>query len=229
MKQRVGAGLAVVWLSAAPAAGQPGASGGEWRSYAGDLQGTRYASLDEITADNFHTLERAWRWRSVDAHLPVDDGAGVAMAPAATVFDRLEAADPDRWVTRPSIARLSATPVMADGRLYLATPLYQAAAVDARTGETVWVYNPRVYEQGSPPLPAPWNHRGVAYWEAGGEARVIWGTGDGRLTAVDAATGLPAADFGADGRVSLEAGLPRARDNPEPAAAAVPLAAPRGG
>ena len=141
-------------------------------------------------------------------------GRGVALAPAATVFDRLEAADPDRWVTRPSIARLSATPVMAGGRLYLATPIYQAAAVDARTGETAWVHNPRVYEQGSPPLPAPWNHRGVAYWEGGGEAHVIWGTGDGRLTAVDAATGLPAADFGEDGGVSLEAGLPRARENP---------------
>jgi len=213
MKRRAAVALAVVCLSAAAAAGQPGGDW-EWRSYAADPQGTRYAPLDQIDADNFDTLELAWRWRSADARLPVESGSGVALAPAATVFDRLEAADPDRWVTRPSIARLSATPVMAGGRLYLATPIYQAAAVDARTGETVWVYNPRVYEQGSPPLPAPWNHRGVAYWEAGGEAHVIWGTGDGRLTAVDAATGLPAAGFGDDGGVSLEAGLPRARENP---------------
>ena len=117
-------------------------------------------------------------------------------------------------MTRPGIARLSATPLMVDGVLYLATPLYQAAAIDARTGETLWVHNPRVYESGSPPLPSPWNHRGVAYWEDREDARIIWGTGDGHLTAVDARTGLLAADFGDNGRVSLEEGIPRARENP---------------
>ena len=40
----------------------------------------------------------------------------------------------------------------------------------AQTGETLWVYNPRVCEAGNPPLPSPWNHRGVAYWEGGDEA-----------------------------------------------------------
>ncbi len=203
------AGLAVVSVAA-----QHGAPDGEWRTYAGDVWGTRYAPLDQITGDNFGDLELAWRWRSADTHLPYDDGRGVSWLAAETLFDRLEAADPDLWQTRPSIGRLSATPLMVDGVLYLATPLYQAAAVDARTGETRWVYNPRVYEQGSPPLPAPWNHRGVAYWERDGVARIIWGTGDGYLTAVDAKTGLLATDFGDAGRVSLEDGLPRARENP---------------
>ena len=133
---------------------------------------------------------------------------------AETLFDRLEAQAPDRWVTRPAIGRLSATPLMAGGVLYLVTPLYQAAAIDARTGETLWIHNPRVYEEGSPPLPAPWNHRGAAWWERDGEARIVWGTGDGWLTAVDAASGLPAEGFGDRGRVSLEDGLPRARENP---------------
>ena len=202
--------LAVLWLSTLPVIpveAQQGATDG-------DAWGTKYAPFDQINGDNFGDLEVAWRWRSADTHLPYESEQGVSLVEAETLFDLLEAADPDRWVTRPSIGRLSATPLMVDGVLYLATPLYQAAAIDARTGETLWVHNPRVYESGSPPLPAPWNHRGVAYWEEGDDARIIWGTGDGALTAVDARTGLLATEFGHNGRVDLEDGLPRARDNP---------------
>ena len=210
------AAVLVVCLSIAPVAAQSGAADGEWRTYGGDAWSTRYAPLDQIDGDNFGRLKLAWRWRTADALLPYADEDGVALVPAETVFDRLEAANADLWVTRPGIGRLSATPLMAGGVLYLATPLYQAAAVDARTGETLWVYNPRVYEAGSPPLPSPWNHRGVAYWESGDgqDARVLWGTGDGYLTAVDARTGLPAEGFGRGGRASLEAAIPRARENP---------------
>ncbi|MYD88652.1 MAG: PQQ-binding-like beta-propeller repeat protein [Acidobacteria bacterium] len=209
----VGAFLAT-WLAAHPTGAQQGATGGEWRSYAADAWGTKYSPLDQIDGDNFGDLELAWRWRTADSHLPVENEHGVSLVAAETVFEHLEAGNPDFWVTRPGIARLSATPLMVDGVLYLATPLYQAAAIDARTGETLWVHNPRVYESGSPPLPSPWNHRGVAYWEDGDTARIIWGTGDGYLTAVDARTGLLAADFGDNGRISLEEGIPRARDNP---------------
>ena len=57
----------------------------------------------------------------------------------------------------------------------------------------------------------------MAYWETGGEARIVWGTGDGYLVAVDAKTGLPAGEFGDNGRVDLTENLPRAtrgqRDN----------------
>ena len=109
----------------------------------------------------------------------------------------------------PRISRLIATPLMADGILYLSTPLYRAVAIDARAGETLWVYDPRAYESGTP-AEVPWSHRGVAYWEQDGDARIVWATGDGYLIAVDAKTGLPAADFGEDGRVDLTVGLPRA-------------------
>ena len=208
--------LAAACLTAVPAVAQQGAEEGEWPSYAADAWGTKYAPLDQITGENFGDLQLAWRWRSADTHLPHEDEHGISLVPAGTLFDRLEAANPDLWQTRPTISRLSATPLMADGVLYLATPLYQAAAIDARTGETLWIHNPRVYEAGSPPLPMPWNHRGVAYWEdpSTGSARIIWGTGDGYLTAVDARTGILASDFGSGGRISLEAGIPRARENP---------------
>ena len=59
---------------------------------------------------------------------------------------------------------------MVDGVLFLSTPLYQAAAIDARTGETLWVYDPKAYESGTPAV-IPWRHRGVAYWSNDGNAR----------------------------------------------------------
>ena len=154
--------VVVVAVLCGRAASLDGTTNGEWRSYAGDVWGTKYAALDQITSENFSDLEVAWRWQTADALLPYSSGDGVMWLDANTVFDRLEQNDPGLWVTRPGIGRLSATPLMVDGVLYLSTPLYQAAAIDARSGETLWVYNPRVYEQGSPPLPSPWNHRGVA-------------------------------------------------------------------
>ena len=205
--------LLVVCADGGAVSGQ-GTTTGEWHSYSADLYGTKYSPLEQINADNFSKLEMAWRWRSADSHLPYEQESGLSEIQAEALFDRLESERPGRWVTRPSIGRLSATPLMANGVLYLVTPLYQAAAVDARTGETLWIHNPRVYEEGSPPLPAPWNHRGAAYWAKGEEARIVWGTGDGFLTAVDATTGFLAEEFGTGGRASLEEGLPRARANP---------------
>ena len=193
------AALAVVVALPATTDAQ-GTAGGEWHSYSADLRGTKYSPLVQITAGNFSELEVAWRWRTADSHLPYEREQGISQVPAEILFDLLEAEDPDRWVTRPSIGRLSATPLMVDGVLYLVTPLYQGAAIDAETGETLWLHNPRVYEEGSPPLPAPWNHRGAAYWENGDDARIVWGTGDGFLTAVDAKTGCwlePSATVGA--------------------------------
>jgi len=199
-----------------PALAQPGAIGGEWRSYAADTFGSKYSAVDQINAENFTDLEIAWQWQTADSHLIYESEYGISLVPAQTLFDLLEAEEPGRWVTPPTFRRLVATPLMVDGVLYLSTPLYQAAAIDAATGETLWVHDPRMYEAGTP-APTPWAHRGVAYWSNGDETRIVWGTGDGHLVAVDAGTGLPAADFGDNGKVDLAENLPRAtrgqRDN----------------
>ena len=210
----IGGALAVLGLLAAPAAAQHGATNGEWRSYGADIGSTKYSPLDQITEENFEDLEIAWRWRSVDTHLARSDGGGTWLAPARELFEVLAREEPDRWETelyspRPGTSLLIATPLMVDGVLYLSTPLYQAAAVDARTGETLWSFDPKAYESGTPAV-IPWRHRGVAYWEDGDEARIVWATGDGYLIAVDAQTGRPAADFGDGGRIDLMQGIPRA-------------------
>ena len=101
---------------------------------------------------------------------------------------------------------------MVEGVLYLSTPLGQAVAIDAGTGDTLWVYDPKSYTGAAyPHAPLiPFNSRGVAYWTDGQEARILWGTSDGYLYAVDARTGEPCLDFGMNGRVDLMDGVPRA-------------------
>ena len=177
-------------LAAEPAAAQYGAVDGEWRSYAGDNGSTKYSPLDQIDAGNFNDLRIAWRWQSVDGN--VDLGS-------------LPRRSDDRPI---SIRGLQATPLMIDGVLYLTTALYQAAAVDAGTGETVWVHDPRAYEGGDPTH--AYRSRGLAYWSDGDDARIFWGTSEAYLIAVDARTGEPVRDFGNNGRVDLMEGLPRA-------------------
>ncbi len=39
-------------------------TGGEWRTYGGDLGNTRYSALDQINASNFNKLQIAWRLRT---------------------------------------------------------------------------------------------------------------------------------------------------------------------
>src|SRR5258708_37950983 len=52
-------------------------------------------------------------------------------------------------------------------------------------------------------------HRGVAYWQSktGEDRRILYGTFDGRLIALDAKTGKPCREFGKDGTVDLHAGI----------------------
>ena len=129
--------VVVLGLLPAETSAQQGATDGEWRNYAGDTWGTKYSPLDQITIENFSDLELAWTWETVDSHLMRSDDGGASLVPSSVVFDLLEAEDPDRWVTRPRISRLAATPLMVGGVLYVSTPLYQAAAIDARTGRTL--------------------------------------------------------------------------------------------
>ena len=97
---------------------------------------------------------------------------------------------------------------MVDGVLYLSTAMYQVAAIDAGTGETLWVHDPEVYRGGEPTH--GYGSRGVAYWTDGDDERIFWGTSEGYLHAVNARTGDPVPDFGDNGRVDLTEGIPRA-------------------
>ena len=100
---------------------------------------------------------------------------------------------------------------MVGGVLYFNTPLSQGVAVDATTGTTRWVFNPKSYEEGTTTMTGTWKQRGVAYWTDGGsDERIFWGTGNGYLVCVHAQTGQPCLDFGDDGMIDAMVGLPRA-------------------
>ena len=220
------AGSLVVGLSAGNAGAQTGSSSGpwqtygtengEWRSYAGDVRGTKYSPLDQIDAANFTLLELQWEWTSVDNYLSrtMPDG-GEWTAPLDVIVESLEVDTPNlyRDGQSPNPSRLQATPLMVGGVLYFTTPLAQGVALDATTGETIWVYNPKTYEEGSPSMTNPWTGRGVAYWTDGeGDERIFWGTGSGHLVCVQATSGRPCPDFGPDGTGMVDAmvGVPRA-------------------
>src|SRR5205085_1769400 len=49
-------------------------------------------------------------------------------------------------------------------------------------------------------------NRGVAYWENGSDRRILYGTYDARLIALDARTGKPYLDFGDNGAINLRVG-----------------------
>ena len=197
----------------APVSAQDAAKDGEWRSYGSDVESSKYSPLDQIDRNNFTDLEVAWRWKSVDAFLSktTPDG-GEWWSSVSNIVEQLEKETPNLYRDRhsPNISGMLATPLMVGGVLYLNTALSQGAAVDAHTGVTVWVYNPRSYEEGTTSMTGTWRQKGVAYWTDGTEERIFWGTGNGYLICVEAKTSHPCANFGDRGRIDLTVGLPRA-------------------
>ena len=78
-----------------------------------------------------------------------------------------------------------ATPLVVDGRIFVTTPWSKVYAFDARTGQQLWKYDPKVPGQYAVKLCCGIVNRGAGYWKG----KVIWGTLDGRLVAVDARSG----------------------------------------
>jgi quinoprotein glucose dehydrogenase len=164
-------------------------SQGEWPAYAGTYASARYSPLTQIDKDNAKNLRVAWRWKSPD------------MA--------IKEANPKIGPTRAN----ESTPLMVGGVLYTSTTLSQVAAIDAATGETKWVFDPKVYENGlGIPANDGWLHRGVAYWRSGDDERIVMLTAFAQMIALDAKTGKPIPGFGTDGRVDLTQNLRRPVD-----------------
>lgn len=78
-------------------------------------------------------------------------------------------------------------PLAIDGILYFPVGHSIIHAIDAATGKLLWTYNPEVGEVAGEKLRLGWGARGIAYWRG----RIITGTQDGRLIAIDAHSGKP--------------------------------------
>jgi len=157
---------------------QYGAKNGEWRFYGGGAGTTKYSALDQIDAGNVKQLKIVWEWKSQN-------------------FGRR----PDfNW---------EVTPLMAGGVLYFtAGTRRDAVAVNAATGETLWMY--RLDEGPRGAVIARANNRGLAYWSDGkGDDRILLISPGYQLIALNARDGVPLAGFGKNGMVDLTEGLDR--------------------
>src|SRR5690606_10168992 len=97
--------------------------------------------------------------------------------------------------------------------LYLCSAKNILIALDPATGRERWRYDPKVSDDWIPYTAAC---RGGAYYAvpdadptAECATRVIEGTLDARLIAVDARTGRPCAGFGRNGQVDIKVGMGR--------------------
>lgn len=80
---------------------------------------------------------------------------------------------------------LEATPIVIDGVMYVTGTWSVVYALDARTGELLWEYDPKVPRAMAKNACCDVVNRGVAVWQG----KVFVGTLDGRLVAINAASG----------------------------------------
>jgi len=115
---------------------------------------------------------------------------------------------------RHHVVPFESTPIVIDGALYFSTPSNRVIALDAETGKEIWRFDPQAGRAGPRHF---FQHRGVAYWhgKSGDDGRILYGTFDGRLIALDAKTGRPCREFGKDGAVDLRAGVADAHPSAE--------------
>ncbi|SHH06817.1 membrane-bound PQQ-dependent dehydrogenase, glucose/quinate/shikimate family [Pollutimonas bauzanensis] len=156
---------------------------GSWTAYGGSNLAQKFAPSGQITPANAGKLEQAWEFHTGD------------MPPEGSTLN---------WAGE-------STPLMIGRTLYTCSPTGQVFALDAATGKEKWRFDPKTDAK------ALENNgivicRGVSYYQAPQAlaqcgARIVWGTMDSRLLAVDAQTGEPCRDFGDNGQVDLTEGI----------------------
>jgi len=80
---------------------------------------------------------------------------------------------------------VESTPIVVDGVMYVTSAWSVVYALDAKTGKELWLYNPDVDKAVGAKACCDVVNRGVAVWKS----KVYVGVIDGRLEALDAATG----------------------------------------
>ncbi len=100
--------------------------------------------------------------------------------------------------------RFQATPLMVDGIIYTTAGTRRAVvALDAQTGELLWKFSIDEGERGAF-APRQLSGRGLAFWQNEDQSKVIYVTPGYQMVALNADSGLPAADFGNNGVVDLK-------------------------
>ena len=156
--------------------------GGDWRHAGGDHSSSKYSPLDQIDFSNFSNLELAWRWKSADLSLPEGVGYGTA--------------------------DFRAVPLVVNGIMYVNTNHGMVAALNPKSGDELWLFDPESYRNG-PPVQTNIMIRGIEYWTDGAIERVFVATLGKQLLSLDVSTGQPDPNFGEDGFIDLSQNLGR--------------------
>ena len=159
-------------------------AGDDWPAYGGTDAARRFSPLGQITADNVKNLKRIWVTHTGD--MPSSD----------------------------KIAKTYGgenTPLKVGNMLYVCTPKNIVLALDPATGKQRWKFDPKVSDEAIPYTAAC---RGVSYFAVPGAPadqpcaqRIVYGTLDARLFALDARTGGRCAAFGRNGEVDTKIGM----------------------
>ena len=164
-------------------ANDPSQADSDWTHYGRDSNATRFSPLTQINVDNVKQLERAWVYHSND--LPA---AGQA----------------NKWAAE-------STPIKVGNGLYLCSATNNVSRLDPATGKEIWKFKSGVQYASIPYTAAC---RGLSYYEskviARGQlchTRIILGTLDMRLLAIDTETGSLCPSFGEHGQTDLNKGM----------------------
>jgi quinoprotein glucose dehydrogenase len=158
-----------------------------WEHWGGDPGGTHFSALAQITPANINSLVKAWEFHSGDL-----------LRRAPTLMAR---------------SKSQATPLLVEDSLISCTPFNEVIALDPGSGTQKWRFDPNIDVSQRPAN--RYNCRGVTYWldqqatdSAACRARIFMGTNDARVIALDARTGRRCVEFGSNGEVRIDTGMP---------------------
>ncbi|MFV8817976.1 membrane-bound PQQ-dependent dehydrogenase, glucose/quinate/shikimate family [Haliea sp. E17] len=167
----------------APVSNLPGAQGlpaaavdgDEWRHWGRTSGGGRFSPLNQIDTGNVQQLEIAWHYRS---DVPLFESFGAHS--------------------------FQPTPLAANDHLYFCVDRNVLIALEQESGRESWRFDPELNLDGVFVTTC----RGVSYFESAASSddcprRLLYGTADGRLLAVNADTGKACTGFGEQGAVDM--------------------------
>ena len=196
---------------------QPAVSPAEddWPAWGRSNSALRFSPLSQITPDNVGTLERAWIYRTGDLPenrwgaetTPIKVGDSLYLCSARNILISLDArTGEERWRYDPKVADKSIPYTSAcRGVAYYEVPSRATRGPDEPRVRSARPAGDEAAGGNEGNQPSP-----VESWtfDAGPcSPRIISGTLDGRLIAVDAVTGEPCADFGDNGQVDITVGM----------------------
>jgi quinoprotein glucose dehydrogenase len=166
--------LLVVLAASATLSAQRGTTGGEWRTWGGDLGVTRYAPLDQITAENFNKLQIAWRFKT----------------------DNLGSRPDFNLQTTPLMIGGVLYATVGEHR--------NAVAINAATGEMLWMHRLEEGQRALRSARRLSGRGVGYWTDGKGDERIFYVTIGYQLVGLNAKDGVPLKDFGVNGVIDLK-------------------------